>query len=194
VLTTLTNARRFTQAGVTAPAQLDKRREAAVTALGVLVPGEVIAAATAVAGLLAQKTGAAPEWLHLGLARLLMLTLGIVGIPTLFRIGTGGWWKNGWRGVGLLLLTLVSFAGWLALQPLSIYQGWFSADAGELAAVGLVGGLVVGGLAGMLGWSQAATSPLLEAADQTNHQLPVRVGPGVAINGASSRGAAHALR
>jgi hypothetical protein len=123
-----------------------------------------------------------------------MLTLGIVGIPTLFRIGTGGWWKNGWRGVGLLLLTLVSFAGWLALQPLSIYQGWFSADAGELAAVGLVGGLVVGGLAGMLGWSQAATSPLLEAADQTNHQLSVRVGPDVAINGASSRGAAYALR
>ena len=194
MLTTLTNARRFTQAGVTAPAQLDKRREAAVTALGVLVPGEVLAAATAVAGLLAQKTGAAPEWLHLGLARLLMLTLGIVGIPTLFRIGTGGWWKNGWRGVGLLLLTLVSFAGWLALQPLSIYQGWFSADAGELAAVGLVGGLVVGGLAGMLGWSQAATSQLLEAADQTDHELSVRVGPDVAINGASSRGAAYALR
>jgi hypothetical protein len=194
VLTTLTNARRFTRAGVTAPAELDKRREAAVTALGVLVPGEVIAAATAVAGLLAQKTGAAPEWLHLGLARFLMLTLGIVGIPTLFRIGTGGWWKNGWRGVGLLLLTLVAFAGWLALQPLSIYQGWFSADPGELAAVGVVGGLVVGGLAGMLGWSQAATSQPLEAADQTNHQLSARVGPDVAINGASSRGAAYALR
>jgi hypothetical protein len=52
---------------------------------------------------------------------------------------------------------MVSFAAWLVLQPLSIYQGWFSIDAGGAAAVGLVGAVVIGGFAGMLGWSQAST-------------------------------------
>jgi hypothetical protein len=162
MLTTFTNARNFTEAGETAPAQANSGKEAALTALGVLIPGEIVAAATGVSGLLSEKadTGdGVATWLHLDLARILMLVLGVLAIPVLFRVGSGGWWSNGWRGAALVLLTIVSFAGWLALQPLSIYQGWVTVDSGQVAAVGLVGGVVIGGLAAVLGWSQANKEP-----------------------------------
>lgn len=162
MLTTFSNAANFTRAGEEDPEAVNKTKAAALTALGVLIPGEVVATATAVSGVLSSKSDAADgtaTWLHLGLARTLMLVLGLVAIPLLFRFGAGGWWKNGWRGVALLLLTIGSFAGWLVLQPLSIYQGWFTVDAGEAAAVGGVAGLIVGALAGLLGWSQASTTP-----------------------------------
>lgn len=86
-----------------------------------------------------------------------MLILGLVAIPLLFRYGTGSWWKNGWRGGLLVVLTMISFAAWLAIQPLSVYQDWFTLDSAEAAAIGLVAALIIGGLAGILGWSQAAT-------------------------------------
>jgi hypothetical protein len=160
MLTTLSNAQSFAAAGDADPAAVNKTKAAALTALGVLIPGEVVAAATAISGSLATKSNAAggsATWLHLGLARVLMLVLGALAIPLLFRYGTGSWWKNGWRGAALVLLTMTSFAAWLVLQPLSIYQGWFSIDSGEAAAIGLVAALVIGGLAGILGWSQAST-------------------------------------
>jgi hypothetical protein len=161
MLTTFSNAQNFTAAGDADPAALDsgqKAKTAALTALGVLIPGEVVTTATAVSGVLSAKSDAADgtaTWLHLDLARVLMLALGVIAIPILFRWGAGGWWKNGWRGVVLLVLTIGSFAAWLVLQPLSIYQGWFSVDAGVAAAVGLVAALIVGGLAAILGLSQA---------------------------------------
>jgi hypothetical protein len=126
MLTTVTNARNFTAAGEEDPNLADKTKAAALTALGVLIPGEVVAAATAVSGSLSKKTDLADgtsTWVHLDFARILMLILGVIAIPLLFRIGTGGWWKNRWRGFFLLLLTIASFAAWLVLQPLSIYQG-----------------------------------------------------------------------
>ena len=161
MLTTFSNARNFTRLGDSngGDSGPNKGLAAAATALGVLIPGEVVAAATAVSGVLSKKTDAADgtaTWLHLGLARILMLILGVVGIPLLFRYGTGGWWKNGWRGGALLGLTIVSFAAWLVVQPLSVYQDWLDVDAGEAAAVGLVGALVIGGLAALLGWTQAS--------------------------------------
>lgn len=162
MLTTFSNAKSFTRVGDTEPTDADKTRAAALTALGVLIPGEVVTAATAVSGTLSMKSDAADgtaTWLHLGLARGLMLVLGLVAIPLLFRYGTGGWWKNGWRGLFLLLMTMASFGFWLALQPLSVYQGWFSVDAGEAAAIGLVAAIVIGGLAALLGWSQASSTP-----------------------------------
>jgi hypothetical protein len=160
LLTTFTNAQNFERIGAADPAVVDKTKAAAVTALGVLIPGEVIAAATAISGSLSSKSDAASgtaAWLHLGLARVLMLILGLVAIPLLFRYGTGSWWKSGWRGALLVVLTMVSFAAWLVVQPLSVYQDWFTIDAGEGAAIGLVAALIIGGLAGILGWSQAAT-------------------------------------
>ena len=157
MLTTFMNAQNFTAIGAADPADVDKTKAAAVTALGVLIPGEVVAAATAISGSLAMKSNGMAAWLHLGLARVLMLVLGVVAIPLLSRFGAGGWWKNGWHGVALLVLTIVSFAAWLVLQPLSVYQGWFTIDAGEEAAIGLVAALVIGAVAGLLGWSQAST-------------------------------------
>jgi hypothetical protein len=162
MLSTYANARDFTAAGTTDPAATNKAVAAATTALGVLVPGEVVSAATFISGALSMKTNLADgtsTWLHLDVARWLMLVLGVVAIPLLFRIGSGGWWENGIRGFALVVLTVVSFAGWLALQPLSIYQGWFTLDSGELAAIGFTGGIVIGAVAGLLGWSQAAKQP-----------------------------------
>ena len=126
MLTTFSNARNFTAVGDTQPADVDKVRAAALTSLGVLIPGEVVALATAISGALSKKTDLADgtsTWLHLRDARICMVILAVVMIPALFRIGAGAWWHNGIRGITLLLLTLVSFAGWLALQPLSVYQG-----------------------------------------------------------------------
>jgi hypothetical protein len=162
MLTTFTNAKNFTESGVKAPAEVDKGKEAALTALGVLIPGEVVAAATGVSGLLSKKSDigdGTAAWLHLDLARILMLVLAVIAIPLLFRVGAGGWWTNGWRGAALVLLTIVSFAGWLTLQPLSVYQGWLTVDSSAVAAVGIVAGLVIGGLAAILGWSQAIKAP-----------------------------------
>lgn len=155
------NARNFASVRAADPATVDKPRAAALTALGVLIPGDVVAAATAISGSLAAKSDAngTATWLHLGLARVLMLVLGAVAIPILVRSGAGSWWQSGWHGAALMALTVISFAAWLVLQPLSIYQGWFSIDAGEAAAIGLVAAIVIGGLAGLLGWSQAASSP-----------------------------------
>jgi hypothetical protein len=56
-------------------------------------------------------------------------------------------------------LAIVSFAGWLTLQPLSVYQGWLTVDSSAVAAVGIVAGLVIGGWAAILGWSQAIKPP-----------------------------------
>lgn len=162
MLTTFSNAENFTRLGEADPDRENKTKAAALTALGVLIPGEVVSTATAVSGALSKKSDAADgtaTWLHLGLARVLMLVLGLVAIPLLFSYGAGGWWKNGFRGILLVVLTMASFAAWLVLQPLSIYQGWFSADTGEAAAVGLVAAVVIGGLAAKLGWSQASTTP-----------------------------------
>jgi hypothetical protein len=162
MLTTFTNARNFTEAGDTQPVAANKPREAALTALGVLIPGEVVAAATAVSGFLAKKSDSGDGtaiWEQLYAARALMLVLGVVAIPLLFRVGSGSWFKNGWRGLVLVVMTIVSFAGWLALQPLSIYQGWFQIDEGLAAAIGVVGGLVIASAAASLGWSQAKKEP-----------------------------------
>ena len=162
MLATFANAKHFTRAGAANPDEMNKKQAAALTALGVLIPGEIVGAATAVSGALSTKSDAADGtavWAHLDLARILMLVLGLLAIPLLFRYGSGGWWKNGWRGGVLVLLTMVSFAAWLVLQPLSIYQGWFSVDAGTAAAVALVAALVIGGFAGLLGWSQASSPP-----------------------------------
>ena len=161
MLTTSSNARNFTDAGDTDPNQADQSKAAALTALGVLIPGEVVTAATAVSGLLSEKSddGDTASWLHLSLARWLMLALGLLAIPVLFRVGAGSWLKNGIRGLCLVLLTMLSFAGWLALQPLSVYQDWLTVDSGQVAAVGVVAGVVIGGLAAALGWSQAAKQP-----------------------------------
>lgn len=63
------------------------------------------------------------------------------------------------EGVLLVLLTIVSFAGWVALQPLSVFQGWLTIDSNSVVAVGIVGGLVIGGLAALLGVSQASKEP-----------------------------------
>jgi len=159
VLTTVANARNFSALHEAVPdGDQKKAQQAALTALGVLVPGEVVSAATAISGALSVKIGGdqgTAAWAHLGLARVLMLVLGLVAVPLLFRYGAGSWWKNGWRGAALVALTMISFAGWLVLQPLSIYQGWFSVDAGESVAIGAVGALVIGALASLLGWSQA---------------------------------------
>jgi hypothetical protein len=162
MLTTFMNAKSFTRAGDTDPDLVKKGRVAALTALGVLIPGEVVSAATAISGFLSEKSDTGDgtaSWTHLGLARVLMVVLGIIAIPVLFKYGSGGWWKNRWRGALLLFLTVLSFAMWLALQPLSVYQGWFSIDAGEAAAVGVVAGPIIGGLAALLGWSQASKEP-----------------------------------
>jgi hypothetical protein len=162
MLTTFTNAQNFTRAGDTDPDAAKKGREAALTALGVLIPGEVVTTATAISGFLSKKSDAGDGtaiWENLNLARVLMVVLGLVAIPLLFRYGSGSWWKNGWRGALLVALTIASFAFWLVLQPLSIYQGWFDVDAGEAAAVGLVAGPLIVGLAAILGWSQASKEP-----------------------------------
>jgi hypothetical protein len=162
MLSTYATARDFTNVGAEDPAAVNKALAAATTALGVLIPGEVVSAATLVTASLslkADKGEGTATWAHIELARLLMLVLGLIAIPLLFRIGATSWAKNGFRGILLLVLTMISFAGWLVLQPLSIYQDWFTLDQGELAAIGLVAGIVIAALAGLLGWSQANKKP-----------------------------------
>jgi hypothetical protein len=97
VFTTLTNAQNFARVGDADPDAVSKGRAAAVTALGVLIPGEVVAAATAISGSLSMKSdtgGGTATWLHLDLARILMLVLGSLAIPLLFRYGAGSWGKT----------------------------------------------------------------------------------------------------
>jgi uncharacterized membrane protein YgdD (TMEM256/DUF423 family) len=118
-------------------------------ALGVLIPGEVIAGAVAVTNLFSTTENGQTHWVNLNLARALMLALGLLAIPILYAVGANGDVNR--RGVGLIVLSMISFAGWLLLQPLTVYDSWVKVSPEATLGILLVAGIILGGLAALLG-------------------------------------------
>jgi hypothetical protein len=131
----------------------DKTRRAVLSAISALVPSEVIAAATAVAGFLTTTDNGSTSWGdNQGLARILAAVLGVVGIPLVYTLGTGSSPNRKWEiTAGLVVLSMLSFAVWLGIQAPSVYDGWHNFTINQMFAISVVYGVPAGIIAAWLG-------------------------------------------
>jgi hypothetical protein len=120
------------------------------------VPTEVIAAASTIDGYLTATNAAGQvSWAHENVARILMFALGALVIP-LICLGADNSGVPNVKTAGLVAISILSFAGWLALQTPTIYDGWFGTngqvgDTAVRAVILTVAVLDLGLLAGALG-------------------------------------------
>jgi hypothetical protein len=92
-----------------------------------------------------------------------MFALGALVIPLIYLLGADNTGVPSRKTVGLVAISIASFAGWLALQTPTIYDGWFGTngqvgDTAVRAAILAVAVLVLGLLAGALGRTPPPTA------------------------------------
>jgi hypothetical protein len=147
-----------------APNPSSPNTKAVLTALAALVPTEVIAAASTIDGYLTATNAAGQvSWAHENVARVLMFVLGALVIPLVYLLGADNTGVPSVRTVGLVAISIASFAGWLALQTPTVYDGWFGTngqvgDTAVRAAILAVAVLVLGLFAGALGRTPPAAA------------------------------------
>jgi hypothetical protein len=111
-------------------------------ALAAVIPGEALAAHTAMISFFTEKgDGADATLTSESVVVVLTLLIGFVGIPLLYGGASGG--ALGGKHVLRWTAAIVAFAVWLWLLPLSIWDTFVEMDADVRAGIGIVAALLV---------------------------------------------------
>jgi hypothetical protein len=113
-----------------------------VEALAALVPGEALAAYTAMISFFTKKgEGTEATLTHEGWVAALTVAIAVLGIPFLYGRNSGVIWQR--RHALRWGAAIVAFAVWLWLLPLSLWDTFVDLDGAIRAGVGIVAALIV---------------------------------------------------